>query len=67
MGDANATGDAKYSTLQFTLEVRNRIHLAGVLRQLRNLPEVVRLTRVKSGLAKETRQESKPDSRNPEK
>ena len=59
MGDVNATGDAKYSTLQFTLDVKNRMHLASVLRQLRNLPEVVRLTRVKSGLAKETRQDQK--------
>ena len=45
--------NGKYSTLKFTLEVRNRMHLAAVIRQLRNLPEVVRLTRLKSGVSKE--------------
>ena len=39
------------------------MHLASVLRQLRNLPEVVRLTRVKSGLAKETRQEARQEQK----
>jgi GTP pyrophosphokinase len=41
--------DAKYSALQFTIDVRHRVHLAHVLQQLRALPEVVRLTRVKYG------------------
>ena len=56
MGDQHAS-DAKYSTLQFTLEVKNRMHLASVIRQMRNLSEVVRLTRVKSGLAKDIKAE----------
>jgi len=42
-------GETTYTDLQFTLEVRNRIHLANVLRQLRRLPEVVRISRIKSG------------------
>jgi GTP pyrophosphokinase len=55
MDDGNAMGDSKYSTLHFTLEVKNRMHLAHVMRQLRHLPEVVRIARVKSGLAKENK------------
>jgi GTP pyrophosphokinase len=51
--DDDVVGD-KYSTLQFTIEVRNRIHLAQVLRQMRHLPEVVRITRVKAGSTKTT-------------
>ncbi len=45
--DESEAADAKYSTLQFTIDVRHRVHLAHVLQQLRALPEVVRLTRVK--------------------
>ncbi|MFN7220845.1 MAG: RelA/SpoT family protein [Burkholderiales bacterium] len=45
-----ALNDSKYSTLQFTIEVSNRQHLARVLRQMRQLPEVVRISRLKSGL-----------------
>jgi GTP pyrophosphokinase len=47
MGDAHSA-DNKYATLTFTLDVRHRIHLAQVLRQVRKLPEVVRLARVKA-------------------
>jgi GTP pyrophosphokinase len=49
MGDPNSTADQKYATLQFTLEVKHRMHLAQVMRQLRHMQEVVRITRVKSG------------------
>jgi GTP pyrophosphokinase len=31
----------------FTLQVSNRLHLASIMRRLRRIPEVVRLTRVK--------------------
>ena len=37
-----------YTTIVFTLQVRDRVHLAAVLRELRRIPEVVRLTRVKT-------------------
>jgi GTP diphosphokinase / guanosine-3',5'-bis(diphosphate) 3'-diphosphatase len=40
--------DKRYSTLKFTIDVKNRMHLASVMRQLRGLPEVVRLTRIKA-------------------
>jgi GTP diphosphokinase / guanosine-3',5'-bis(diphosphate) 3'-diphosphatase len=36
-----------YTNMYFTLQVQNRLHLARILRNLRNIPEVVRLTRVK--------------------
>jgi len=36
-----------YTNMFFTLQVQNRLHLARILRGLRNVPEVVRLTRVK--------------------
>ncbi len=47
MGDPNSGGD-KYAVLTFTLDVRHRMHLAQVMRQLRKLPEVVRIARVKA-------------------
>ena len=36
-----------YTTMNFTLQVENRIHLANVMRSLRKIMEVVRITRVK--------------------
>ena len=36
-----------YTTMHFTLQVANRMHLAKVLRSLRRVREVVRITRVK--------------------
>ncbi len=36
-----------YTTLFFTLQVENRMHLASVMRNLRKIPEVVRISRVK--------------------
>src|SRR5712692_2149909 len=36
-----------YTTVVFTITVRNRMHLAHVLRRLRRIPEVVRLSRLK--------------------
>jgi GTP diphosphokinase / guanosine-3',5'-bis(diphosphate) 3'-diphosphatase len=56
MDDLDAA-DAKYSTLQFTIDVKHRVHLANVMKHLRALPEVVRLTRVKSGNHKEQREQ----------
>ncbi len=42
------TNEGDYTTLHFTLQVGNRQHLARVMRGLRGIPEVVRITRVKS-------------------
>jgi guanosine-3',5'-bis(diphosphate) 3'-pyrophosphohydrolase len=35
------------TTLYFTLQVANRIHLASILRRMRHIPEVVRIYRIK--------------------
>ncbi len=42
------TNEGDYTTLHFTLQVGNRQHLARVMRGLRGISEVVRITRVKS-------------------
>ena len=36
-----------YTTLNFTLQVNNRLHLARIMRGMRRIPEVVRITRTK--------------------
>jgi len=36
-----------YTTIHFTLQVTNRMHLAQLMRSLRRIPEVVRIIRVK--------------------
>ena len=59
----DAQGDQKFSTLQFTIEVSNRQHLARVVRQMRQLPEVIRISRVKSGALKENHKENNKDSK----
>ena len=41
------TKDVDYTTLHFTLQVSSRQHLANVMRNLRKIPEVVRITRSK--------------------
>ena len=46
--NVNFTNDGEYTTLNFTLQVSNRQHLARVMRSLRGQPEVIRITRVKS-------------------
>jgi len=42
------TSEGEYTALYFTLQVVNRQHLASVMRSLRRIPEVVRITRVKN-------------------
>jgi len=37
-----------YATMHFTLQVSNRLHLAQIMRSLRRIPEVIRITRVKN-------------------
>ena len=36
-----------YTSMQFTVQVRNRMHLAQLMRSLRRIPEVVRINRTK--------------------
>ncbi len=38
---------SEYTNMLFTLQVYNRLHLAQIVRSLRRIPEVVRITRVK--------------------
>jgi GTP pyrophosphokinase len=40
-------GDGAYTTMNFMLQVRNRHHLAQVMRGLRRIPEVAKIARVK--------------------
>jgi GTP pyrophosphokinase len=41
-------GDSSvYTDIHFTLQVSNRLHLAQIMRGLRRLPEVIRITRLK--------------------
>ena len=40
-------GEGAYTSIHFTLQVTNRLHLAQLMRNLRRIPEVVRITRVK--------------------
>jgi guanosine-3',5'-bis(diphosphate) 3'-pyrophosphohydrolase len=43
--------EGDYTTLYFTLQVNNRLHLANAMRRLRKIPEVIRITRVKNSPA----------------
>ena len=49
------SGD-QYATMNFTLQVANRVHLAKILRSLRGIPEVVRINRINSGAGSSTPQ-----------
>jgi GTP diphosphokinase / guanosine-3',5'-bis(diphosphate) 3'-diphosphatase len=42
---------ADYRTLSFTIQVKDRNHLAAVMQRLRRIPEVVRITRAKGSEA----------------
>lgn len=44
----NFTHEGEYTGLHFMLEVNNRLHLASIMRNLRKIPEVVRIIRVKN-------------------
>jgi GTP pyrophosphokinase len=46
--NVNFTNEGDYTCLHFTLQVSNRLHLANVMRSLRKIPEVVRISRVKN-------------------
>jgi len=38
---------SQYTTINFTVQVHNRVHLAELMRNLRKIPEVVRMNRLK--------------------
>ncbi len=44
----NFTHEGEYTGLHFMLEVNNRLHLANIMRNLRKIPEVVRIIRMKN-------------------
>jgi GTP pyrophosphokinase len=44
----NFAHEGEYTGLYFTLEVHNRLHLAAIMRNLRKLPEVARIIRVRN-------------------
>jgi GTP pyrophosphokinase len=45
-----ADGSA-YTNLYFTVQVKNRVHLAELMRSLRKIPDVVRINRTKGNTA----------------
>ncbi|MEI8362755.1 MAG: bifunctional (p)ppGpp synthetase/guanosine-3',5'-bis(diphosphate) 3'-pyrophosphohydrolase [Betaproteobacteria bacterium] len=49
-----ADGSA-YANLYFTVQVKNRIHLADLMRGLRKIPDVVRINRTKGNVASATK------------
>jgi GTP pyrophosphokinase len=46
----NFSHEGEHTGLNFTLEVSNRFHLATIMRNLRKIPEVVRIIRVKNSV-----------------
>lgn len=40
--------DGRYSTIHFTLDVKSRQHLARIMRQVRSIDNVIKITRVRS-------------------
>ena len=38
----------QYAVMHFTLQVTNRLHLAQIMRSLRRIPQVIRITRSRS-------------------
>jgi len=44
---------SQYSNVNFTVQVRNRVHLADLIRNLRKIPDVVRIGRVKGSYNQE--------------
>jgi len=46
--NVNFSSEGEYTATYFTLQVSNRMHLARIMRNLRRIPEVVRITRLKN-------------------
>ena len=45
----NFNKEGQYTSLHFSLEVNNRLHLANIMRGLRKIPDIVRIIRIKGG------------------
>ncbi|WP_334108061.1 RelA/SpoT family protein [Methylobacillus sp.] len=48
--------NSTYTTMNFTVQVENRVHLAELMRRLRKIPDVVRINRVKGAGAEQRMQ-----------
>lgn len=46
--NVNFSNEGEYTATYFTLQVNNRLHLATIMRNLRKIPEVIRIIRVKN-------------------
>jgi GTP pyrophosphokinase len=46
--NVNFSNEGEYTATYFTLQVNNRLHLANIMRNLRKIPEVVRIARLKN-------------------
>ncbi|MFA6902452.1 MAG: ACT domain-containing protein, partial [Gallionellaceae bacterium] len=46
--NVNFSNEGDYTALYFTLQVNHRLHLANVMRNLRLIPEVIRISRIKN-------------------
>ncbi|MDH2916699.1 MAG: bifunctional (p)ppGpp synthetase/guanosine-3',5'-bis(diphosphate) 3'-pyrophosphohydrolase [Gallionella sp.] len=46
--NVNFSNEGEYTATYFTLQVNNRLHLSTIMRNLRKIPEVVRIIRVKN-------------------
>ena len=44
---------SQYSNINFTVQVKNRVHLADLIRNLRKIPDVVRIGRVKGSYSEQ--------------
>lgn len=57
MSVEEADGSA-YANLYFTVQVKNRVHLADLMRGLRKIPDVVRINRAKGNIANPVKKSS---------
>lgn len=48
--NVNFSNEGEYTATYFTLQVSHRLHLANIMRNLRKIPEVVRITRLKNAI-----------------
>lgn len=48
--DVELENDDNFTNMRFILQVRSRKHLAQIMRELRHIREIVKLSRVKTGI-----------------
>ena len=47
VGMEESADESAYISMNFTVQVENRVHLAKLMQELRKIPEVVRINRIK--------------------